>query len=267
MLGILLNRLLPLLTFSVLLLVPLGDQNAFATTVIDANDIPAPSHTVDFSQFTGDFSGICPGTFFLDFCFTGGPMQIGSLVGEDITWSGSTGSEVIGNGPYGLETNGEWDAGRNGYIGGDFDPSSTMRIDFNDNPVCAVGGFVNYEPISAETVMLIAYDSSNAVLESFDLLADAPINTPEPSLNDGAFRGFVRATNDIAAIEFTNSLEVLDDLKFSRNCGLVVGGEIIPIETTSLILAVGQSFSWMIPVVLSGMGIGLFVVSRKSENS
>jgi len=46
-----------------------------------------------------------------------------------------------------------------------------------------------------------------------------------------------------------------------------VGGELIPIETTSLILAGAQSFSWMIPVVLSGIGIGLFVVSRKSENS
>jgi len=45
----------------------------------------------------------------------------------------------------------------------------------------------------------------------------------------------------------------------------VIGGEIIPIETTSLILAGAQSFSWMIPVVLSVLGIGLFVVSRKSE--
>ncbi len=47
----------------------------------------------------------------------------------------------------------------------------------------------------------------------------------------------------------------------------VIGGEIIPIQTTSLILAGAQSFSWMIPVVLSIVGIGLFVVSRKSENS
>ena len=47
----------------------------------------------------------------------------------------------------------------------------------------------------------------------------------------------------------------------------VVGGELIPIETTSLLLASAQSFSWMIPVVLSVLGIGLFVVSRKTENS
>ncbi len=44
----------------------------------------------------------------------------------------------------------------------------------------------------------------------------------------------------------------------------VIGGEIIPIESTSLILAGAQTFSWMIPVVLSVLGIGLFVVSRKS---
>jgi len=37
----------------------------------------------------------------------------------------------------------------------------------------------------------------------------------------------------------------------------------IPLETTALLPAGAQSFSWMIPVVLSGIGIGLFVVSRK----
>jgi len=47
----------------------------------------------------------------------------------------------------------------------------------------------------------------------------------------------------------------------------VVGGELIPIETTALLLASAQTFSWMIPVILSGIGIGLLVVSRKSKNS
>jgi len=44
-----------------------------------------------------------------------------------------------------------------------------------------------------------------------------------------------------------------------------VGGKFLPIETTSLLLSSAQTFSWMIPVILSGIGIGLFVVSRKSE--
>ncbi len=59
-----------------------------------------------------------------------------------------------------------------------------------------------------------------------------------------------------------------DDIIIQREVSeQVIGGELIPIQTTSLILAGAQSFSWMIPVVLSGIGIGLFVVSRKSKNS
>lgn len=46
----------------------------------------------------------------------------------------------------------------------------------------------------------------------------------------------------------------------------IVGGKALQIEQTSLILAGAQSFSWMIPVTLSILGIGLFVY-RKSENS
>jgi len=49
--------------------------------------------------------------------------------------------------------------------------------------------------------------------------------------------------------------------------GEIIGGEFLPIDSTALILAGDQSFSWMIPVVVSVLGIGLFVVSRKSVNS
>jgi len=46
----------------------------------------------------------------------------------------------------------------------------------------------------------------------------------------------------------------------------IVGGEFIPIDSTALLLASAQmNAAWMIPVVLSVLGIGLFVVSRKSE--
>ena len=57
----------------------------------------------------------------------------------------------------------------------------------------------------------------------------------------------------------------LDDGTFetiASPCG-PVGGALIPIETTSLILAGAQSFSWMIPVVLSVLGIGLVLVRRR----
>lgn len=45
-----------------------------------------------------------------------------------------------------------------------------------------------------------------------------------------------------------------------------VGGESLSVDSSALILAGAQSFSWMIPVILSGIGIGLFVLT-KSKNS
>jgi len=48
---------------------------------------------------------------------------------------------------------------------------------------------------------------------------------------------------------------------------LLIGGEIIPIETTALLLAGTQlTASWLIPVIIAGAGIVLVFV-RKSENS
>jgi len=45
----------------------------------------------------------------------------------------------------------------------------------------------------------------------------------------------------------------------------VVGGEIISLDTAALLLAGAQSTTWLIPILLSIAGIGMFVVSRKSE--
>lgn len=42
----------------------------------------------------------------------------------------------------------------------------------------------------------------------------------------------------------------------------IIGGSILPIEKTSLLLAGAQSYSWMIPVTLSVLGIGLFFLRR-----
>jgi len=39
--------------------------------------------------------------------------------------------------------------------------------------------------------------------------------------------------------------------------------KIIPIETTSLLLAGAQSTAWLIPVVVSAVGIGLVFLRRK----
>jgi len=44
----------------------------------------------------------------------------------------------------------------------------------------------------------------------------------------------------------------------------VIGGFNVPIDTSSLLLAGVQSISmWMIPVVIAGIGIGIFVIKRR----
>ena len=44
----------------------------------------------------------------------------------------------------------------------------------------------------------------------------------------------------------------------------VIGGFNVPIDTSALLLAGVQSISmWMIPVILAGIGIGLFVIKRR----
>jgi len=46
---------------------------------------------------------------------------------------------------------------------------------------------------------------------------------------------------------------------------IAVGGTYIPIDQTALLLAGVQSISmWMIPVVIAGIGIGAFVIKRRS---
>jgi len=58
--------------------------------------------------------------------------------------------------------------------------------------------------------------------------------------------------------------EVLCTVAMKEIIGPVVGGINIPIDTSSLLLAGVQSISmWMIPVVIAGIGIGIFVIKRR----
>ncbi|MGH7884708.1 MAG: hypothetical protein ACRENO_03320 [Thermodesulfobacteriota bacterium] len=43
----------------------------------------------------------------------------------------------------------------------------------------------------------------------------------------------------------------------------IIGGKMIPIDTTSLLLVGAQNITWLIPLMLSAAGIGLVLVRRK----
>jgi len=44
---------------------------------------------------------------------------------------------------------------------------------------------------------------------------------------------------------------------------MAVGGEIIPIDTTALLLAYGELNSWWMTPIVIGIGIGIYLVKRR----
>jgi len=68
----------------------------------------------------------------------------------------------------------------------------------------------------------------------------------------------------IAAEEFFSNINYfIDDISLTTET-VSIGGNYIPIDTSALLLAGVQSISmWMIPVVVAGIGIGVFVIKRR----
>lgn len=76
--------------------------------------------------------------------------------------------------------------------------------------------------------------------------------------------------NEIASTgSYEPSYEVMNQIRnliakgYGQGC--YVGGEILSIEASSLILAGAQSTTWIIPVILSAVGIALVFVNKKSN--
>lgn len=181
---------------------------AGATLITSNAGFTSPS-VIDFSQF----AAAC-GSFGAAGCQ--GPLNVGALVGETVTFTGTPGfnGAAVYNGGFGLIGNGSWNSGRNGYVG-DNSETSFMTFTFAAGPVSDVGAFVNYAP-GAGVARMEVLDALSFVLETHDVGVEAAISTPG-GLNAGAFRGISHATSDIYAIRWSGAFSVLDDLSFSRN--------------------------------------------------
>ncbi len=177
------------------------------TLITDSGQMPGVDGIVDFAD--------------KPFQFTAGPEQVGAAIGEDIIFTSSSPFSGFSSGLYGLVENGIWGQGFT-YAFINFGSGSYVRFAFKDGPVSAVGGFVNYAvcgddigcgsgPFSIRT-----YDSQMNLLDQFTVSNDAPISTPG-ALNDGAFRGIVRNSADIAVFEIEGGAGVIDDLTFFRD--------------------------------------------------
>jgi len=187
-----LNKWLPAIAFSVLLLAPIGAQNAFA----------------------------------------GSPVVIIDSTGD------GAGNPLIG--AHGVAG----DSAGNVYVAGNIS-DNVFRI--ATPGTCSTGG------------------TSCTITEIIDSEGDCTVNFIKPQDIT------VDSIDNVYASTFSDNVFKLElgmatsTLPFS--CPIVIGGTVLLIDSTALLLANTQSFSWMIPVVLSVLGIGLFAVSRKSENS
>lgn len=148
--------------------------------------------------------------------FTAGPVQVGGMVGRDVVYTATSSFSGFSAG-YGLANNGMW-SGSKGFAF--TNGSAALTFTFNDGPVAAVGGFMNYadcgggSTCGAGDMVLEALGSSNNVLESYAINLLAAISTPSGT-DDGAFRGIVRGSADVYAFRFTGAYGVIDDLSFN----------------------------------------------------
>lgn len=186
--------------------------NAEASLITDSRELGGQTNLIDFSEFGSTYPHNNDG-----YSFTSGPLQIGSPVGSNITWSTDNDMSVIGNSTYQLIDNANWNSGRNGFTGLNARTGS-MNYYF-ESPVMGVGGFINYiiaDGITTyEDVMISVYGNTNNLIETFNITATAPINTS--SDNAGAFRGILLNSPEIFRFEVMNAGVVLDDLQFTYN--------------------------------------------------
>jgi hypothetical protein len=133
------------------------------------------------------------------------------LTGSTIEMSGTGGVPAfVYNDRFNIGSNGDWTSGRNGFAALNTNPGS-IRFTFQ-TPQAGVGGFMNYAR-NFGTPTIVAIGAGNIELELAELTGPLAISTPN-QFDAGAFRGFLRPTNDIVAFELRNSFIVLDDLTF-----------------------------------------------------
>jgi len=243
-----LNKLLPLLAFSVLLLAPVGVQNAFANAnpadIVFENGNPDPSNGLfmttetPLDDFVLDENTELTDVHFIMGCVDSEPCAFDGTITyfvftdlndfpDDMIATDSVNvvPEQIADGPSG--------------------PRFLVWFDLIE-PISIVGGEKYWLGLNANQ----GFANDGFYWE----ITDNDFGVANWNANPNDFVNLFRIGTDGLWFQLTSKVQV-------------VGGEFLPIDSTALLLAGTQSFSWMIPLVLSGIGIGLFVVSRKSENS
>lgn len=275
------KKILPVLTFSILLLVPVGAQNAFADTfthfgngpfadvttllnnlgiptvpgsetIAEEFMVPGVIGTVDltftFERDTGAFE------FSFGFCDSTNVIGIDPIAQKQ-QWATAclaSATEVFDDSLVNVPATSMHTVNAGSELIFYIIPDNDLTT-FNANPS-------SFFPSQTGTSSLRSplFSVSNANPSEFDQMLSfigggVTLFTFEDLTRSGP------TDNDFTDIAFSIDVELMPMME------KIIGGEIIQIESTSLILAGAQSFSWMIPILLSGIGIGLFAVSRRSD--
>lgn len=278
------NRIIPLLAFSVLLLVPIGSQNAFAGTpvfiLVSNHSFENPSllnlgdTTTSINDWTTNGSPLIQ-----KLPFNPNGFQSLRLDSEEDEVSQSVGIVVPNTryvlsgqvqiqlfAPFGLSL-GEFGLRVGGIdqviTTGSVNPFSIIFSPFSATWESPASGPLIGQPL--EIVLRHGSDEFQSSLIHVDSISLTAEDISPPTCEEACFDSH-NSCQQLGNPDCDAELDACLQACVIPPENEVIGGEIIPIESTSLLLAEAQSFSWMIPVMLSVLGIGLFVVSRKSEN-
>ena len=160
----------------------------------------------------------------------GGYLGLGSTVGQGLI-------------TYGLSDNGKVGPSSATYIGLN-SGTGYAELEFA-TAVSSFGGYWNYwrgvntdtDPVEyffdGNTPTLSAFRADDTLIASYDLFAEAPINTPPGSSNQFAFRGIVSDAADIKYLQFGGSYMVLA----GTADGSLIAAPIPEPETYAMLLA------------------------------
>jgi len=215
-------KVLALIAFSILLLIPAGAQNALAVTTVTFHD---------------------DGTF-----------TTPSIVESGLTVTGSNTLNILnfnGLGVVGGSADFTIDAIGNEFVTFDFSGTATNVIYVNP-----FAGQVGSSCVTCNTV-------GEAQIEAFDSGGSSLgiQNVDNPGSKDvSALFGNVPISHFTVTMLDADSI-VIKEISF--NLVQAVGGSLIPIDSTALLVTGAQiNASWMIPAIVSAIGIGI-VIARK----
>jgi len=272
------SKLLAFIAFSVLLLVPLGTQNAFAVVenFISEKDNTLYEHHPpgDRSNGAGDYTfvgnNIHPDTFRAVISFDLSSIPTDAVI-TNVELKLHMSRTIAGPEEIALhKINQDWGEGTSHAPGeeGGGAPSTAgdatwLHTFFSTDFWTSPGG--DFDAIVSDTQVVNSIGLYT--WSSLGMISDVQGWVDDSSTNFGWLLKNVDETDAQTAKRFdtkeNESGRPMLTVEYTKSSGIAVGGEMIPLDTTMVLVSGAQyTAAWMIPVIVSAIGIGI-VIARK----